>query len=182
MRQHTPMLRRCAMRILKNEEDADDVLQDAFIKAFVCIDQYRGEAQIGTWLYAIVKNLSFNMLTQRKRKSMVIGNVDDDGYEIYDGVNIDTPEAILISAEVNHLIWEAVDKMPVELGLCLLMQQEDEMDYQSIADDLDIPIGTVRSRIFRARSAIASHIQRETTPVSGGAQKRGGWKQMLRPD
>ena len=149
-------------RYVKNSGDVADVTQEAFIKAYRALANFRGESAFYTWLYRIAVNSAKNYLVAQGRKAPT-NDVDADAADFYDGSDSlkesSTPERVLLSEEINKLIFATVEELPEELRMAITLREMEGMSYDEIAAVMDCPVGTVRSRIFRAREAIDSVIQ-----------------------
>lgn len=144
-------------RYVKQQGDVPDVAQEAFIKAYRALPNFRGESAFYTWLYRIAVNTAKNYLVSRGRKPPG-SDIDaqdaeflDDGHGLKD---IASPESQLLSDEIKATVLEAINTLPDDLKQAITLRELDGMGYEEIAVTMDCPIGTVRSRIFRAREAI----------------------------
>jgi RNA polymerase sigma-70 factor (ECF subfamily) len=149
-------------RYIKNQGDVADVVQEAFIKAYRALPNFRGESAFYTWLYRIAVNCAKNHLVARGRKPSN-SNVDVDDAENYDSgdalrVNA-SPEKLLLTAEIKSVIFKTIDRLPEDLRTAINLRELDGLSYEEIAEIMDCPVGTVRSRIFRAREAIDKQIR-----------------------
>ncbi|MGX5914294.1 RNA polymerase sigma factor RpoE [Aliidiomarina sp. Khilg15.8] len=149
-------------RYVKQPGDVADVAQEAFIKAYRALPNFRGESAFYTWLYRIAVNTAKNYLVSRGRKPPG-SDIDaqeaeflDDGHGLKD---IASPESQLLSEEIRATVLEAIDNLPDDLKQAITLRELDGMGYEEIAVTMDCPIGTVRSRIFRAREAIDKKLQ-----------------------
>ena len=144
-------------RYVKQQGDVPDVAQEAFIKAYRALPNFRGESAFYTWLYRIAVNTAKNYLVSRGRKppGTDIDAQDaeflDDGHGLKD---IASPESQMLSDEIKATVLEAINALPDDLKQAITLRELDGMGYEEIAVTMDCPIGTVRSRIFRAREAI----------------------------
>lgn len=149
-------------RYVKNSGDVADVTQEAFIKTYRALANFRGESAFYTWLYRIAVNTAKNYLTAQSRKTP-LSDVDAEEADFYDGSDSlkenSTPERLLLSNEINKLLFETVEKLPEDLRMAITLREMEGMSYEEIANVMDCPVGTVRSRIFRAREAIDAVIQ-----------------------
>ena len=150
-------------KFLDNTADVNDVAQEAFIKAYKAINSFRGESSFYTWLYGIVVNAAKTYLeSSNKHKGHI--DVDSEEFSSIDenGVltNKDTPDRIIESQELQQVILSALNDLPHELRQALTMREIDGMSYDDMSVALDIPIGTVRSRIFRARQLIEERMSK----------------------
>lgn len=153
---------RIALRLMGDPADAEDVVQETFIKAYRALPQFRGESAFYTWLYRIAINAARNALELRGRHFPQTGSAtpeDDEtfGPESYLS-NADTPESLLSGKQLAQVINQAMEDLPADWRLALSLREIDGMTYEDIAKAMACPIGTVRSRIFRAREAIAEKI------------------------
>ncbi len=144
-----------------SEADAPDVAQEAFIRAWRAIGNFRGQSAFFTWLYRIAINTAKNWLVSRSRRPAA---QDFDAQEAEDyGISEqlrdrDTPEHLILSDEINDRIALALEALPDDLRTAISLREFEGLSYEEIAEAMDCPIGTVRSRIFRARAAIDDHI------------------------
>ncbi len=144
-------------RYVRDASDAQDVAQEAFIKAYKALPGFRGESAFYTWLYRIAVNTAKNYLVSRSRRS------SDYEVEVSDAENFeeafklketDTPEHLALSDEIRITIQQAIESLPEELKSAIKYRELEGMSYEQIAKKMDCPVGTVRSRIFRAREAV----------------------------
>ncbi len=142
--------------------EALDVAQEAFIKAYRAIPNFRGDSAFYTWLYRIAINTSKNHLTARSRRPPAMDVDAMDATNYFDAPELkefETPESKLVSDELQHVIHQAIESLPEDTAMAIKLREFDGMSYEEIAQVMDCPIGTVRSRIFRAREAIEQQIQ-----------------------
>ena len=148
-------------RFLKNRSEVDDVAQEAFIKAYRALPNFRGDAQFYTWLYRIAINTAKNFLSARKRRPLVAISDDMSAEQLADITGLtdnDSPERLLATEQMKQIIHATIAELPEELRAALLLREHDGLSYEEIAEVMDCPIGTVRSRIFRAREAVDKRI------------------------
>ena len=149
-------------RFVKDTHEAQDVTQEAFIKAYRALPNFRGDSAFYTWLYRIAINTAKNYLVARSRRPVSNGGDVDDA-EFFDGDfglhSIDTPERILLSKEIEKTVLAAIDRLPPDLRMALTLREYDGLSYEDIAVVMECPVGTVRSRIFRAREAVDKALQ-----------------------
>lgn len=149
-------------RYLRDQADIQDVVQEAFIKAYRAMPKFRGDSAFYTWLYRIAINTAKNYLVSRSRRPPG-SDVDAEVAEQLDvGGRLQsraTPEELLIMEEVESAVWDAINALPDELRTAITLREIDGMSYEEIAQAMDCPVGTVRSRIFRARETIDGIIQ-----------------------
>jgi RNA polymerase sigma-70 factor, ECF subfamily len=151
---------------IKDSHAAMDVAQETFIKAYRALGNFRGDSSFYTWLYRIAINTAKNYLVSQGRRPLLrsAGGDDDedDGPSIDELVSdVETPEALLQRDQVQGAVAAAIAGLASELRAALLMRELEGMSYEEIAVALDCPIGTVRSRIFRAREAVANRLRRD---------------------
>ena len=154
---------RLLTRMVRNQEDIEDVVQETFIKAYRAIGNFRGDSAFYTWIYRIAINTAKNLLvTQGRRPSTLKESNDGDSETFEDNAalsNIDTPESLYQTKQIGEAVNEAMAALPEELRSAIVMREIDGLSYEEIAAAMDCPIGTVRSRIFRARESIAAKIR-----------------------
>jgi len=144
-------------RYIKDPSEAQDVAQEAFIKAYRALGNFRGDSAFYTWLYRIAINTAKNYLVSRSRRSSDY-QVDIQDAEALENApqlqGMETPERLLLNQEIVDTIKTAIDKLPEEMRTAIMLREFEGMSYEEIAEAMDCPVGTVRSRIFRAREAI----------------------------
>ncbi|MGH8597931.1 MAG: RNA polymerase sigma factor RpoE [Gammaproteobacteria bacterium] len=144
-------------RYVRDRDDAMDVAQEAFIKAYRALPNFRGDSAFYTWLYRIAINTAKNHLAAVSRRPLEVERLDADG-EAVDLAELqkdtETPEKILLVEEIKQTIFKTIDNLPEDLRTAIMLREVDGLSYEEIAVAMDCPIGTVRSRIFRARDAI----------------------------
>jgi len=144
-------------RYVKDPSEAQDVAQEAFIKAYRALGNFRGDSAFYTWLYRIAINTAKNYLVSRSRRSSDY-QVDVQDAEAIENApqlqGMETPERLLLNQEIIDTIKTAIDKLPEEMRTAIMLREFEGMSYEEIAEAMDCPVGTVRSRIFRAREAI----------------------------
>lgn len=144
-------------RYVKNSGDVADVAQDAFIKAYKAIASFRGDSAFYTWLYRIAVNSAKNYIVAQGRKPPA-NDVDADEADFYDGSSAlrenSSPERIMMSDQMQKLLFDVVEQLPEDLRAAITLRELEGMSYEEIATVMECPVGTVRSRIFRAREAI----------------------------
>ena len=144
-------------RYVRNQADVADVAQEAFIKAYRALPNFRGESAFYTWLYRIAVNTAKNYLVSQGRRTPA-NDVDAEDAEYYEGSDalkeFASPERLLLSEEIKKVIFDTLETLPEELRMAISLRELDGMSYEDIAIVMDCPVGTVRSRIFRAREAI----------------------------
>lgn len=151
-----------AYRFVNDSMEAQDIAQESFIKAFKAAPGFRGDSAFYTWLYRITINTAKNYLQSRGRRTPLQDvNVDDDEQFIMDSnfENNASPEALIQRDQLKDVIFKCMSQLPDELQQAIKLREIDGMSYEDIAAVMDCPIGTVRSRIFRAREAIDKQIE-----------------------
>jgi RNA polymerase sigma-70 factor (ECF subfamily) len=147
---------------LVGESDAPDVAQETFIKAFRALSGFRGQSAFYTWLYRIGINTAKNHIVSRGRRP-ANQDIDIQDAEQYGHTehlsDVDTPESLLLSEEIKQKVAEVIHKLPADLRQAITLRELEGLSYEEIAEVMDCPIGTVRSRIFRAREAIDAVVQ-----------------------
>jgi RNA polymerase sigma-70 factor, ECF subfamily len=149
-------------RFIRDHAEVQDVAQDAFIKAYRALPNFRGESAFYTWMYRIAINTAKNYLVARNRRPPA-SDVELDDAEFYSGseamYEMNTPERNLLRDELQAVIDQAFRDLPEDLRVAVTLREIEGLSYEEIAEAMDCPIGTVRSRIFRAREAIDKKIQ-----------------------
>ncbi|MBS6009836.1 MAG: RNA polymerase sigma factor RpoE [Haemophilus parahaemolyticus] len=145
-----------------SRDDIPDIVQESFIKAYRSLASFRGESAFYTWLYRIAVNTAKNHLTALGRRPPKEDILAEDA-ESYDaGTQLreaDTPENLVLSNELKRVVFETIENLPEELKMAITLREIEGLSYEEIAEVMSCPVGTVRSRIFRAREAIDAKIQ-----------------------
>lgn len=144
-------------RYVKDPSEAQDVAQETFIKAYRALGNFRGDSAFYTWLYRIAINTAKNYLVARTRRGFDSQVDVQDAEQIENAPQLqgmDTPERLLLNEEIVEVIKTAIEKLPEEMRIAIMLREFEGMSYEEIALAMDCPVGTVRSRIFRAREAI----------------------------
>ena len=151
------------MRYVRNPADAEDVAQEAFIKAYRALPQFRGDSAFYTWLYRIAINTAKNALVSRDRN---VGAYEIDAHGPDEGSEMasrlrdpDTPEGLALSDEIRDIVHAAIGALPDDLRTAIMLRELEGLSYEEIATAMNCPVGTVRSRIFRAREAIDGRLR-----------------------
>lgn len=156
-------IQRLLSRMIRDQSDIDDVMQEAFIKAYRALPQFRGDSAFYTWLYRIAINTARNWMSSQGRRPSAPGlNQTEDGEtfnEIDNLIDNNTPESALASQEIASTVNSVIEQLPSELQTAIVLREIDGLSYEEIAQTMNCPIGTVRSRIFRAREAIATKLR-----------------------
>jgi RNA polymerase sigma-70 factor, ECF subfamily len=149
-------------RYINDFDEVNDVVQESFIKAYRALKNFRGDSQFYTWLYRIAVNTAKNYLVARNRRPPA-SDVEVDEAEFYAGSDglkdMASPENLLFRDELEKVVDEAIQALPDDLKTALTLREFEGLSYEDIASVMDCPVGTVRSRIFRAREAVDSRIK-----------------------
>ncbi len=152
-------LGRLLSRFIRDSAEIEDVTQEAFIKAYRALPSFRGDSAFYTWLYRIGINTAKNYLVAQGRRAPTSTQFDSEEAETFESADqlrdINTPESLLMSKQIGETVNSAIDALPEELRRAIVLREIDGLSYEEIAGMMDCPIGTVRSRIFRAREAVA---------------------------
>jgi RNA polymerase sigma-70 factor, ECF subfamily len=144
-------------RFVSDAAEAEDVAQEAFIKAYRALASFRGDSAFYTWLYRIAINTAKNALVSNRRRPVDF-DLDLQDPEQYDRharlKESDTPEGVLLTEEIRQVVEHAMEQLPEDLRTAIVLRELEGLSYEEIAEAMDCPVGTVRSRIFRAREAI----------------------------
>ncbi|MGH8496048.1 MAG: RNA polymerase sigma factor RpoE [Gammaproteobacteria bacterium] len=150
------------MRYVRDPAEAMDVAQDAFLKAYRAIPSFRGDSAFYTWLYRIAINTAKNHLVAARRRPLDY-DLDIQDPEQYDMQarlkHSDTPEGLVLTEEIKATVNKAIDLLPEDLRTAIILRELEGMSYEEIAQTMECPVGTVRSRIFRAREAIDKRLR-----------------------
>ncbi len=156
-------LERLLSRIVRDPSEIEDVAQEAFIKAYRALPNFRGDSAFYTWLYRIGINTAKNYLVAKGRRAPTSTEFDSEEAESFEEAtglrDVNTPENLLMSKQVAQTVNDAIDALPQELRTAITLREIDGMSYEEIAKIMECPIGTVRSRIFRAREAVAEKLR-----------------------
>jgi RNA polymerase sigma-70 factor (ECF subfamily) len=156
-------LARLLSRFIRDPAEVEDVTQEAFIKAYRALPAFRGDSAFYTWLYRIGINTAKNYLMAMGRRAPTSTEVEADeaeGFEEGEQLrDINTPESVLLSNEIAETVNSTIEALPEELRTAIQLREIEGMSYEDIAQVMNCPIGTVRSRIFRAREAIAEQLR-----------------------
>lgn len=149
-------------RYLRDPVESMDLAQEAFIKAYRALPNFRGESAFYTWLYRIAINTAKNFLVAQSRRPPG-SDIEATDAEQFEGPSAlketATPESMLLRDEIQQVIFSAIETLPDDLRTAITLRELEDMSYEEIAEAMDCPIGTVRSRIFRAREAIDTKLK-----------------------
>jgi RNA polymerase sigma-70 factor (ECF subfamily) len=156
-------LARLLSRFIRDAAEVEDVSQEAFIKAYRALPSFRGESAFYTWLYRIGINTAKNYLVAQGRRAPTVTIYDNEEAEGFEGGDelrdVNTPENALMSKQIAETVNSAVEALPEELRTAITLREIEGLSYEDIAQVMNCPIGTVRSRIFRARDAISEKLK-----------------------
>ncbi|NQW95299.1 MAG: RNA polymerase sigma factor RpoE [Polaromonas sp.] len=158
-------IQRLIGRMVRDVDLVEDIAQETFIRAYRALAQFRGDAQFYTWLYRIAVNTAKKALMDMKRDPTVSENAfksaDDDETSMLENelTSSETPDAVLASKEIAEMVNSAMEALPEELRQAITLREIEGLSYEEISEAMNCPIGTVRSRIFRAREAISERIK-----------------------
>jgi RNA polymerase sigma-70 factor (ECF subfamily) len=154
---------RLVSRFVRSEAEVEDIVQESFIKAYRALASFRGDSAFYTWLYRIAVNTAKNHLVSASKRPISLSqfekNDDDDFQEDIFMSDAGTPESELITKQIAETVNKSMNELPADLREAIMLREIEGMSYEDIADAMGCPIGTVRSRIFRAREAISEKIK-----------------------
>lgn len=156
---------RLISRIVRDSAEVEDIAQESFLKAYRAIAQFRGDSAFYTWLYRIAVNTAKNYLFSRGRRPIPVSDLntnseDGESFEFQAVTDSsDTPEGVMVGVQIAEAVNRAVEKLPDELNTAVTLREMEGLSYEEIAEVMNCPIGTVRSRIFRAREAISEELK-----------------------
>ncbi|MFO7579197.1 MAG: RNA polymerase sigma factor RpoE, partial [Nitrosomonas halophila] len=157
-------LTRLLSQFVRDSAEVEDIAQETFIKAYRALPSFRGDSAFYTWLYRIGINTAKNFLVSQGRKApTTIEGFDNEDAENFEGADqlreMNTPESELMGKQVAQTVNQSLDALPEELRTAIILREIEGLSYEEIAGIMDCPIGTVRSRIFRAREAVAEKLR-----------------------
>lgn len=156
-------LARLLSRLVRDPAEVEDVAQETFIKAYRALGSFRGDSAFYTWLYRIGINTAKNYLVSQGRRVPTRTGFDSEEAESFEAGellrDINTPERMLLSKQIGETVNLAMESLPEDLRTAIMLREIEGMSYEDIAKMMDCPIGTVRSRIFRAREAVAEKLR-----------------------
>jgi len=165
------------MRYVRNPAEAEDIAQEAFIKAYRALPQFRGDSAFYTWLYRIAINTAKNAIVSRDRSPVEYDLDLQNSEESYAAQgrlkDSETPEALVMTDEIRATVNAAIDALPEDLRTAIVLRELEGLSYEEIAATMECPVGTVRSRIFRAREAIDHRLREVFEGGLGRAEELG---------
>ena len=154
---------RLLSRLIRDTAEIEDVAQEAFVKAYRALPNFRGDSAFYTWLYRIAINTAKNYLVSQGRRAPTSTAADVEDAETFDDGDhlrdLNTPDSMLVTKQVGDAVNRAIDQLPEDLRTAIVLRELEGLSYEEIAESMQCPIGTVRSRIFRAREAIALELR-----------------------
>jgi RNA polymerase sigma-70 factor, ECF subfamily len=154
---------RLLSRLVRDPAEVEDVAQEAFIKAYRALPNFRGDSAFYTWLYRIAINTAKNWLVSQGRRAPTSTAADIEDAETFDDGehlrDLNTPDSMLLTKQVGEAVNRAIEGLPEDLKTAIVLREIEGLSYEEIAETMNCPIGTVRSRIFRAREAIAEELR-----------------------
>jgi len=154
---------RLLSRLIRDSAEIEDVAQEAFVKAYRALPNFRGDSAFYTWLYRIAINTAKNYLVSQGRRAPTSTQSDVEDAETFDDGDhlrdLNTPDSMLVTKQVGEAVNRAIDQLPEDLRTAIVLRELEGLSYEEIAESMQCPIGTVRSRIFRAREAIALELR-----------------------
>ncbi len=162
VRKYQHKLAKLISRYIQDPSEVMDVSQEAFIKAYRALPKFRGDSAFYTWLYRIAINTAKNHLVAKGRRPQSV-DIDADEGQRFETIpklrDNATPERLILRDEIGRVIFQSIEELPDDLRTAITLRELDGLSYEEIAEAMDCPIGTVRSRIFRAREAIDSKLK-----------------------
>lgn len=166
-----------ALRMTGSEEDACDLSQEVFLKAYRSLNTFRGESSVGSWLYRMAANMSIDHLRRRKRRQNELSLSPEGGEEDSRPLELPDlslePQTMLEQKELRAAVLGGLDRLPEEQRLILVMREVNGLSYQEISQALRIELGTVKSRIFRARASLAKTLLEDRNFLDRAASNKG---------
>ena len=162
VRKYQHKILKLVMRYVRDASEAEDITQEAFLKAYRALPKFRGDSAFYTWIYRIAINTAKNFLVAAKRRPLDynLDLQDPAQYEMQARLkDIDSPERMMLTEEIRTTVNRAIDKLPEDLRTAIILREMEGMSYEEIAQAMECPVGTVRSRIFRAREAIDKRLR-----------------------
>ncbi|GJQ36497.1 MAG: RNA polymerase subunit sigma-24 [Anaerolineaceae bacterium] len=151
VREHQQYVYNLALRVVKDENEALDLAQEAFVRAWTALPNFKGQSQFRTWLYRIVTNLCYNRLPNLRRS---LNDLGDDVMEDIPEPHFNTPASAFESNETRQHLNEAIQNLDAKYQLLITLRYQNELSYEEIASTLNLPLGTVKTGIFRAKEQL----------------------------
>ena len=173
MRRHNGRMFRAARAILKDDSEAEDAVQEAYLDAYRHMADFRGESQVGTWLVRIAVNHALMRLRKQKRDTVVVSfdgrtpDATDDGVGAIADEKTESPSTSLLRGEMRRLLERRIDELPMSFRTVFMLREVEEMSVEETAVALGIPASTVRTRLFRARALLRQALARDLDAVTG---------------
>jgi RNA polymerase sigma-70 factor (ECF subfamily) len=165
------------MRYVRNPAEAEDIAQEAFIKAYRALPQFRGDSAFYTWLYRIAINTAKNAVVSRERSPIdydLDRNNSEESYDMQGRMkDSETPEGLVLTEEIRSTVNASIEALPEDLRTAIVLRELEGLSYEDIASAMGCPVGTVRSRIFRAREAIDRRLREVFEGGLGRAEELG---------
>jgi RNA polymerase sigma-70 factor, ECF subfamily len=149
--EHQRYVYNLALRVVKDENEALDLTQETFVRAWTALPNFKGQSQFRTWLYRIVTNLCYNRLPNLRRS---LNDLGDDVMEDIPEANFNTPAQEIESNETRKHLYQAIDNLDTNYKLLITLRYQNELSYDEIASTLNLPLGTVKTGIFRAKEQL----------------------------
>ncbi len=149
--EHQQYVYNLALRVVKDENEALDLAQEAFVRAWTALPNFKGQSQFRTWLYRIVTNLCYNRLPNLRRS---LNDLGDDVMEELPETHIDSPDQAIEDSETRQYLQDAIDSLDPNYRLLITLRYQNELSYEEIASTLNLPLGTVKTGIFRAKEQL----------------------------
>jgi len=154
--EHQRYVYNLALRVMKDENEALDLAQETFVRAWMALPNFKGQSQLRTWLYRIVTNLCYNRLPGLRRS---LNDLGDDVMEDIPEPAFDAPAHEYESNETKNYLRQAIDKLDETYRLLITLRYQDELSYEEIASTLNLPLGTVKTGIFRAKAQLRNALR-----------------------
>ena len=177
MREHQTMVYNLALRLLKNETDAWDASQEAFLKAYTSLGDFRGESRFSGWLYRLTSNICIDMLRRQKRLAETsLQTEDEDGEELTLSIPDErfSPEKIMEQHELRRAVQSALDELTDDCRTIIILREMGGLSYEELADTLHIEAGTVKSRLNRARKKLCAILMKNGNIYPDDASNQRG--------
>jgi len=154
--EHQRYVYNLALRVVKDENEALDLTQETFVRAWTALPNFKGQSQFRTWLYRIVTNLCYNRLPNLRRS---LNDLGDDAMEDIPESKFNSPSQEFESNETRRYLFQAIDDLGTNYKLLITLRYQDELSYEEIASTLNLPLGTVKTGIFRAKAQLRAALE-----------------------